>query len=102
MADLSVFMRGNKIVVRGEWRVPNTAGALTDPTTVTFTARLRGAAATPYVYAVDAEVTRVSVGIFEFARVPAEGTWSVHAQGTGAAYAAGEIEFVIDHSRALA
>lgn len=100
MAELSVFVRGTKVVVRAEFRV---ATVLTDPTTVTFTEREREASSsTAYVYGVAAEVTRVSAGIFEFARVPAEGEWYVHVQGTGAAHGAGEIGFKISHSRALA
>lgn len=102
MADLEVRVEGNKRIVRATFRVPDDAGTLTDPSAVTFTARRRGDMPTPYVYLSDSEVTRVSLGIFELEIIPAEGTWAVHVQGTGTAYAAGEIEFIAAHSEALA
>lgn len=103
MAQLSVFMRGTKVVARATFKVPATeAGTLTDPTTVIFTEREREASSsTPYQYGVAAEVTRVSAGVFEWARVPAEGEWHLHVQGTGAAHGAAEVGFKIEHSRAL-
>lgn len=95
-------MEGSKMIVRAEFRVPNDAGVLTDPTTVTYTARKKGGTPTAYVYLTATEVTRVSVGIFEFTYTPAKGTWHVHVQGTGTAHAAGEVDFVIRDSEALA
>lgn len=104
MADLSSYVRGNKVIARAEFRVPDETGPLTDPSTITFTAtkQERNATPTTYVYGVASEVIRVSAGIYELALVPAEGTWHVHVQGTGAAYAAMETSFEIRHSRALA
>lgn len=102
MPSLSHYMRGSRVVVTAEFRVPDSKGSLTNPTTVTFTARLRGETATAYVYGTDPEVTRPSIGVYELEYEPAEGVWAVHVQGTGTAHAADEIEFVIDHSRALA
>lgn len=107
MPEIELFVRGNKIIARATWKTESVAGSknydtLSDPTTVTFTARKRGAAATAYVYLTASEVTRVSLGIFELAFVPAAGHWWVHAQGTGTAQGAGRVTFEIDESEALA
>lgn len=102
MPAVSQFMRGNKVVVSAEFRVPDSTGTLTDPATVTYTAKERNGAATAYVYGTAPEVTKTATGKYELAFVPAEGSWSVHVQGTGSAYAADEVSFTIDHSRALA
>jgi hypothetical protein len=104
VAVLSVIMEGSKVIVHAEWRVPDDAGVLTDPTAVTFTTRRRSAgvlqAPTSYVFPAT-EVTKPSTGIYEFAKVLEEGTWYVHAQGTGTAHGAGEISFVVEHAEAL-
>lgn len=109
MAAVSVFMEGAKVVVRAEFRVPDDDGVLTDPTTVTFTARRRlaGVLQPPAAYAFGSasEVTRtagVATGSFDLTFEPAEGTWYVHVKGTGAAAAAGEVTFVVEHAEALA
>lgn len=98
-------MEGTKAVVRAEFRVPDDVGVLTDPTAVTFTARRRLSGQlqtpTPYAFGTASEVTKVSTGIYELTFTPAEGTWYVHVQGTGAAYAAAEVTFVIEHAEAL-
>lgn len=106
------FLRGNKIIVRATWKTESVPASgnyntVTDPTTVTFTARQRNAAgvwqaATAYVFGVAAEVTKVSTGVFELAITPAVGLWAVHAQGTGAAEGSGRVKFEIDESEALA
>lgn len=111
-ATIDVFTRGNKIIVRAEWRTESVAGSgtydtLTDPTTITFTARQRTLAgllqaAVAYVFGVAPEVTKVATGIYEFAHVPAPGRWYVHAQGTGAAQGAEKVTYEIDESEALA
>jgi hypothetical protein len=102
VAELEVLVEGNKRIVRASFRVPDDAGALTDPTTVTFTARKRGAASEDYIFGTDAEVTKFAVGVFDFTYTPAEGTWAVHVQGTGAAHAAGEVQFIVSRAEALA
>lgn len=105
MPDLEVLVEGNQRIVRARFRVPDDEGALTDPSTLTFTARRRGASPTEYVFGTDAEVTRTQgepVGVFDFSFVPEEGTWAVHVQGTGAAHAAGEVEFQVGRAEALA
>ena len=109
---IKVYTEGNRIIVRATWKTESVPGSqeydtLTDPTTVTFTARRRNLAAklgvaTAYVFPTDPEVTKVSVGIFEFAHEPEPGRWYVHAQGTGAAQASEKIEYEIDASEALA
>ena len=106
MAQVSVhMMEGTKAVVTAEFRVPDGDGVLTNPTATTFTARRRlaGKLQTPtaYVMGTASEVTNPSIGILVLTFVPAEGTWYVHVQGTGAAYAAGEVSFVIEHAEAL-
>ncbi|MCS7007854.1 MAG: hypothetical protein RMM28_10280 [Thermoleophilia bacterium] len=102
---MSVYMEGSRIGVQAEFRVPDDQGPLTDPTTVTFTARRRFQgvlqAPTSYVYGTDPEVTRPSTGTYKLTFTPAEGTWYVHVQGTGAAHAAAETSFVIEHAEAL-
>lgn len=102
MPTLSVYTQGNEIVVRAEFRVPDDAGVLTDPSTVTFTARKRSDTGTAYEYGTDSEVTRSSAGIFLLTFIPGPGHWYVHVQGTGTAHAAEKIEFDIDESEALA
>jgi hypothetical protein len=103
--ELEVRVEGNKRIVRATFRVPDDTGALTDPSAVTFTARrqLGGVwqTPTPYVYLVAGEVTRASLGVFEFTFIPGEGTWAVHVQGTGTAYAAAEVEFIAGRAKAL-
>ncbi len=101
-AAIDVWMEGNKVVVHAEWRVPDDAGPLTDPTDVIFTARRADDASASYSYGVDAEVTKLSTGIFEFKYVPDPGVWRVHVQGTGNAHAADEVAFKIEKSGALA
>jgi hypothetical protein len=105
VADLNVLVEGNKRIVRARFRVPDEDGPLTDPSTVTFTARRRGGAATTYVWGTDPEVQRTPgqpVGSFDLEFQPGEGTWAVHVQGTGSAHAAGEISFVVARAEALA
>jgi len=101
--SLTIYMQGNKIIGRATFLVPDAEGALTDPSTVVYTARLNddAAIAAVYTYGVDSEVTRVSLGIFELAFIPDPGVWYVHVQGTGAAHAAGQVRFTIDRSGAL-
>ena len=113
MADIEVLVEGNRRIVRAAFRVPaDDTGVLTDPTTTVFTARKRkqqgdapsAYAPTTYTFPT-AEVQRtpgVPTGSFDFTFLPAEGTWAVHVQGTGAAYAAGEVVFVVDRAEALA
>lgn len=105
MASLRVYMEGSKLIVHAEFRVPDDQGTLTDPTTVTFTARRRAGgvleAPTAYVNGSDPEVSNDSTGVFELAFEPEEGTWYVHVQGTGTAHAAAEVSFVVEHAEAL-
>ncbi len=106
MVSVEVYLRGSKIIVRASWKIESVAASenydtLADPTTVVFSARLGSAAKTDYTYP-SAEVTKVSVGIYELAFIPAVGRWYVHAQGTGTAYGAGRVTFQIDESEALA
>ncbi len=100
--DTDVWMEGNQLVVHGEWRVPDEAGPLTDPTTVVFTARRQDDPPTTYTYGTSLEVTRLSAGVYELRFIPAPGVWRVHVQGTGTAHAASEISFKIQNSGALA
>jgi hypothetical protein len=106
--DLEVLVEGNKRIVRAWFRVPDEDGVLTDPTTLTFTARRQvgGAwqAPTAYVFGTDSEVDRTTgeaTGVFDLEFVPEEGTWAVHVQGTGAAHAAGEVMFIVKRAEAL-
>lgn len=103
---MQVYMEGAQVIVHAEFRVPDDEGVLTDPTAVTFTARRRiGGVLEPptsYIAGTDPEVTHPSTGIYELTFEPAEGTWYVHCQGTGAAHAAEEVSFVVEHAEALA
>ena len=110
-ALLEPQVEGNKWIITAEFRVPpGIGGVLTNPTTVTFTARRRrelgdtasAYAPTAYVMGVAPEVTNPSTGVFKLTFTPGQGAWSVHVQGTGAAHAASEIAFVVDRAEALA
>lgn len=111
-ASVETFLRGNKLITRATWKTESVPASgdyntLTDPTSVTFTARQRNAAgawqvATAYVFGVAAQVTKVSVGIYELAITPAVGRWAIHAQGTGAAEGSARDTYEIDESEALA
>lgn len=107
MTSIEVFVQGTKVIVRASWRTESVPASgnydtLTDPTTVTFTAKERSGTGTSYAFGVASEVTKVSVGIYEFAKALAPGRWYVHAQGTGTAEGAGRVEFDVDVSKALA
>ncbi len=106
MVSVDVYLRGSKIIVRATWKIESVAASenydtVAVPTTVVFSAKLRGATKTDYTYP-SSEVTKVSVGIYELAFIPAVGRWFVHAQGTGTAHGSGRVTFEIDESEALA
>lgn len=112
MEVIEVIVEGNRRIVRATFLVPPKTGVKTDPTTTTFTARRRREsgdrpsdyAPTTYEFGVDPEVQRTTgeaVGVFELSFVPAQGTWTVYVKGTGAAEAAGEVQFVVKRSEAL-
>lgn len=112
MTTVETFMQGSKMIVRVTFETESVPGSmeydtLTDPSTVTFTARRRNPdgryeEATAYVYGIDSEAQRVSQGVFEFAHEPDPGRWTVHVQGTGNAYGAVEATYEIEESEALA
>jgi len=118
MSSIEVLVEGNQRIVRAEFRVPDENGVLTDPTTITFTARRRREAGdkaadyAPTVYGPHAmgalptaEIKRTPAapnGSFDFTFEPKQGTWAVYVKGTGSAHAAGEIAFVVDRAEALA
>lgn len=112
MAGIETYVEGGKLIVRATWETESVPASgdydtPTDPTTVTFTARRRTPqgvleAATAYVFGTDAEVTKVSTGVYELAFVPEPGRWAVHAQGTDAAHGSARVTFEIDESEALA
>lgn len=113
MPSVEVYAQGSRIIVRVTWEVESVPGSLnydtpTDPTTVVFTARRRtpdGAllAATTHTFGVGGSgVSKFATGVFEFTHEPDPGRWYVHAQGTGTAYGAADVEYEIDSSRALA
>lgn len=110
--DIEVFLQGTKVIVRATWKTESVPASgdyntLTDPTTITFSARRRKPdgsmeAKTDYVFGVASEITKVSTGTYEFAKALAVGRWYVHAQGTGVAEGSGRVSFEIDESEALA
>lgn len=115
---IEVLVEGNQRIVRAEFRVPDENGVLTDPTTLTFTARRRREIGDqPADYAPQAfgpvtmgalptsEIKRTAAvpnGSFDFTFEPEQGAWSVYVKGTGSAHAAEEIAFVVDRAEALA
>lgn len=99
---IDVFVRGNQVIAQVSFRVPDEAGTLTDPETVTFTVRQQGTSTRTEYDQDAAEVTNPSVGVWELELEPGAGRWTVHCQGTGAAHAAAEGTFEIPDSGALA
>jgi hypothetical protein len=78
----------------------NTAGTVTDPTTVTCQVKLRyviGATATTYTY--PATITKDSTGVFHVDVTPTnEGIWDYRWVGTGTVIAAVEGAFNVPNS----
>lgn len=67
------------------------AGALTDPTTVTFRIKNPAGTETAYTYALG-QVTRDSVGVFSLVvQLTSPGNWYARVEGTGAVAAVDEL-----------
>lgn len=75
-------------------------GKLTNPGTVTFTARRSDGTPTPYTAA--PEVTNPSTGVWELRLVNNESDWAIHFQGTTPCHCAAETFYRIKRARALA
>lgn len=72
----------------------NAAGAVADPTTVTFRFDSPSKANTVYVYGVDGQLVRDSTGVYHVNIDPDEaGLWSWRFEGTGAIVAANQGQF---------
>lgn len=76
-------------------------GKLTDPGSVTFTARRSDETPTAYSDG-DPEVFNPSVGVWELRLVNDENDWAIHFQGTTPCHCAGEAFYRIRRARALA
>ena len=80
----------------------NLAGAVTDPTTVTFRAKAPDETVTAYVYLTAAQVVKESTGIFRFdLACSLPGTYWVRWEGTGAVAATGETAIDVRASRVI-
>ena len=88
---------GNEIVLTATFE--NTAGAPTDPTTITCrTLSSRGATAV-YTYAAS-QIVRVSTGVYTISITPIDsGEWWYRFEGTGTVVAAFENTFTINPSQ---
>lgn len=80
-------------------RVP--VGKLTNPGTVTFTARRSDETPVAYINGAP-EVSNPSIGVWELRLVNDESDWLVHFQGTTPCHCAAETGYRIKRSRALA
>lgn len=80
----------------------NLAGAVADPTIITFRAKSPAGVTTSYVYATDAEVVKESTGVYRL-DLPCllAGTYWVRWEGTGAVTASGEMAVNVKVSRVL-
>lgn len=85
---------GDLVRISAEFR--NEAGALTDPTTVTFSFKMPSGTETTYTYGTDAQVGRTSAGLF-YADLQADesGVWVWRFKGTGAVAQADEGQFYV-------
>ena len=80
----------------------NLAGAVTDPTTVTFRAKAPDGTVAAYVYGVAVQVVKESTGIFRFDLLCSlPGTYWVRWEGTGAVAATGETAIDVRASRVI-
>lgn len=87
---------GTKIRFTATFRIEATQ-ALVDPTTVTFRFRNPSGTETSYVYGVNVELVRDSLGVFHVDLTPnASGSWYRRWIGTGAAAVAKESSFAVD------
>ncbi|MCB8986904.1 MAG: hypothetical protein H6661_04050 [Ardenticatenaceae bacterium] len=74
-------------------------GAAADPGTVTFKTKDPAGAVVSYVYGTDAEVVKVSAGVYKLVFTPsAEGDWYWRAEGTAPVQQAAEGKFKVANS----
>lgn len=93
MPDIDV---GDVVKVTGEFR--NTAGALTDPATITLKVKPWTESPVTYTYA-DGEITRESAGIYsKNLTITSSGRWHYRFIGTGAVAAAEEEYFIVENT----
>lgn len=85
---------GDLVRVSAEFR--NTAGVLTDPTTISFSFKTPSGVETTYVYGTNAQVGRTSAGLF-FVDLQANesGVWVWRFKGTGAVEQSDEGQFFV-------
>lgn len=89
---------GTALIYTGEFR--NEDDALTDPDRVGFALINPNGQQTNFVYNTDAEVTKVSKGVYRFTIVPqAAGEYEVQAVGSGTVWATGRRKFRVGQTR---
>jgi len=80
---MTIYTWGSQVKVEASFY--DEEGVLADPTNVTFTTLAPDMTLTDYAYLVDAEVTRVSAGVYRLTvTLDAPGTWRFRAEGGGA------------------
>ncbi len=83
-------------------RFTNSAGTLTDPTTVSVTIREPDGTKTTYVYVTDPEVVKDSTGVYHISFVPDQiGSHGVYWLGTGTVPYSEELFFQVERSQVL-
>lgn len=92
---------GNGVTTTQQFR--NTAGTLTDPSTVTLVVREPDGTRVTYIYGTDVEVVRASAGVFTFSHTPDQvGRYGYRWVGTGTVAYAEEQFITITASQVLA
>lgn len=107
MSIAESFLEGNRRIYTATFKVPDDAGDLTDPTTVTFYRRKIGAGSLDdletFVYDTDNEVQKTSTGIYTFTiGYSDDGRYVVGVEGTGSCVAYEEIDVEVKNAKARA
>lgn len=79
---VDTFWKGTELVSTATFR--NAAGALANPTTVTFYTRGPGGTVTPYIAGTAPEATNTGTGVYQLVFIPDDyGEWEIVARGVG-------------------
>ena len=86
---------GSERYVTGTWR--DETGNLGDPQTVEFLVMRPDGGKTVYVYGTDAEVARISEGVYRLlVALTQAGTWTVWGRSLGTLIDSGRTQFVVE------